>query len=180
MPYSCCFILDTRHQLGGFDFDKPVLNDCLLLVIWLQFCYHINMRVVIDTNVFVGACIGVGASNAVIRACLQHQVTPLMGEALLTEFEAVLGRDVLFTRSRLSATERSTLLDTFLARCEWTRIYFLWRPNLTDEADNHLIELAVAGGADIIVTRNLRDLRGAELRFARLRMFSPEDFLKEL
>lgn len=138
------------------------------------------MRVVIDTNVFAGACIGLGASNAVMRACLQHRVVPLMGEALLAEYEAVLGREVLFAKSRLDATERSALLDTFLAVCEWTRIYFLWRPNLRDEADNHLIELAVAGDAEVIVTRNLRDLRGASLRFASLRALSPEDFLKEL
>jgi putative PIN family toxin of toxin-antitoxin system len=147
---------------------------------WWLFCYHCAMRVVIDTNIFVGACIGVGASSAVMRACLQHQVVPLMGEALLVEYEAVLGREVLFAKSRLDATERSALLDAFLALCEWTRIYFLWRPNLPDEADNHLIELAVAGDAEVIVTRNLRDLRGADLRFASLRALSPEDFLKEL
>lgn len=50
------------------------------------------------------------------------------------------------------------------------------RPNLRDEADNHLIELAVAGGADFIVTRNLRNLQAAELR---LRIVSPDLFLKE-
>ena len=138
------------------------------------------MRVVIDTNVFVGACMGVGASNAVVRACLEHRLVPLMGVALLTEFEATLSRDELFARSRLDAAERSILLDTFLALCEWTRVYFLWRPNLKDESDNHLIELAVAGDADVVVTRNLRDLRGAELRFEPLRILSPEDFLKEL
>ena len=138
------------------------------------------MRVVIDTNVFVGACMGVGASNAVVRACLEHRLVPLMGVALLTEFEATLSRDELFARSRLDAAERSMLLDTFLALCEWTRVYFLWRPNLKDESDNPLIELAVAGDADVVVTRNLRDLRGAELRFEPLRILSPEDFLKEL
>lgn len=138
------------------------------------------MRVVIDTNVFVGACMGVGASNAVVRACLEHRLVPLMGVALLTEFATTLSRDELFARSRLDAAERSMLLDTFLALCEWTRVYFLWRPNLKDESDNHLIELAVAGDADVVVTRNLRDLRGAELRFEPLRILSPEDFLKEL
>ena len=138
------------------------------------------MRVVIDTNVFVGACIGMGASNAVLRACLLHRFVPLMGEVLLNELEAVLGRDALFANSRLVASERSTLLDTYLALCEWTRIYFLWRPNLKDESDNHLVELAVAGDADFIVTRNMRDLRSAELRFRSLQLLSPEDFLKEL
>lgn len=138
------------------------------------------MRVVIDTNVFVGACMGVGASNAVVGACLEHRLVPLMGVALLTEFEATLGRHELFAKSRLDAAERNMLLDSFLALCKWTRVYFLWRPNLKDESDNHLVELAIAGDADVIVTRNLRDLRGAELRFEPLRILSPEDFLKEL
>ena len=123
---------------------------------------------------------GIGASNAVVRACLEHRLVPLMGVALLTEFEATLSRDELFARSNLDAAERSILLDTFVSLCEWTRVYFLWRPNLKDESDNHLIELAVAGDADVVVTRNLRDLRGAELRFEPLRILSPEDFLKEL
>ena len=40
--------------------------------------------------------------------------------------------------------------------------------------------IGTAGDADFIVTRNLRDLRGAELRFRSLQVLSPEDFLKEL
>jgi predicted nucleic acid-binding protein len=80
----------------------------------------------------------------------------------------------------LSLTEREELLDIFLAVCEWTPIYFSWRPNLPEEGDNHLVELAVAGGARYIVTRNLRDLSRMELRFPDLRVCSPDAFLKEL
>jgi putative PIN family toxin of toxin-antitoxin system len=138
------------------------------------------MRVVVDTNVFVGACIGVGACNAVIRTCLTGHCIPLMGAALLTEYEAVLARGELFAMSRLARDEREALLDVFLAQCEWTRVYYLWRPNLPDESDNHLIELAVAGGAEFIVTRNLRDLKVGQMNFPSLRAISPEDFLKEL
>ena len=46
-------------------------------------------------------------------------------------------------------------------------------------ADNHLIELAIAGGASYIVTRNLRDLSRGELSFPQLRMLSHEDFIKD-
>jgi putative PIN family toxin of toxin-antitoxin system len=138
------------------------------------------MRVVIDTNVFIGACIGSGASNAVIRACFEHRCTPLMGASLIAEYEAVLGREALFTSSRLNAAEREQLLDVFLALCEWTKVYYLWRPNLPDESDNHLIEVAVAGGAECIVTRNLRDLNNCQILFPALRVVSPEFFLKEL
>jgi len=59
-------------------------------------------------------------------------------------------------------------------------IYFGWRPNLPDEGDNHLVELAVAGAASHIVTRNLRDLRQAELKFPMIKVLGPDLFLKEL
>ena len=138
------------------------------------------MSIVVDTNVFVGACLGAGASNEVIARCLRGEATPLMGAALLAEYEDVLGRDELFKRNRLDADERDELLDIFLSRCIWTRIYFGWRPNVPDEGDNHLIELAVAGGARAIVTRNLRDLSRMELRFPTLRLLTPEDFLRDI
>lgn len=138
------------------------------------------MLIVVDTNIFVAACLGAGASNAVVAACLRGAHAPLMGTALLTENEDVLGRAELFRKSRLSRSEREELLDIFLATFSWTRIYYGWRPNAPDEGDNHLVELAVAGGAERIVTRNLRDLRRLELKFPRLVAVTPGQFLKEV
>jgi putative PIN family toxin of toxin-antitoxin system len=138
------------------------------------------VQIVVDTNVFVGACLGAGASNEVIAQCLRGEAMPLMGAALLAEYEDVLGRSALFARSRLDAVERSELLDIFLGRCRWTRIYYGWRPNVPDEGDNHLVELAVAGGANAIVTRNIRDLSRMELRFPTLMLLTPEAFLREI
>jgi len=138
------------------------------------------MQIVVDTNVFVGACLGMGASSAVVAACIGGAHGPLMGTTLLTEYEDVLGRAALFRKSRLSANEREELLDIFLASCCWTRIFFGWRPNLRDESDNHLIELAVAGNARYVVTRNLRDLRHGELLFPEIKAVTPERFLKEV
>ena len=138
------------------------------------------MLIVVDTNIFVAACLGAGASNEVVATCLRGEHAPLMGTTLLAEYEDVLGRAELFRKSRLSPPEREELLDIFLATCSWTRIYYTWRPNAPDEGDNHLVELAVAGGAERIVTRNLRDLRRLELKFPRLAAVTPEQFLKEV
>jgi putative PIN family toxin of toxin-antitoxin system len=138
------------------------------------------MRVVIDTNIFLGACLGLGAANHVIAACLRGQATPLMGTTLFSEYEDVLHRSELFRKSRLNAKERESLLDIFMAKCEWVRIYYAWRPNLRDEGDNHLVELAIAGAAQAIVTRNLRDVARMELNFPHLKVCSPEVLLQEL
>jgi predicted nucleic acid-binding protein len=103
-----------------------------------------------------------------------------MGNALLAEFEDLLARAKLFSGSPLKAEEREALLNAFLGTCRWVRIYYLWRPNLRDEADNHIVELAVSGGAEVIVTKNLRDFRNTELSFPNLKILAPEQLLQEI
>lgn len=136
------------------------------------------MVIVADTNVFIGACLGQGAAARVVEACILGEHRALMGAALLAELEDVLARPALFARCQLSEVERHELLDIFLASCRWTHIYYGWRPNLRDEGDNHLVELAIAGGASHIVTRNERDLKSMELRFPGLAVMSPARFLQ--
>lgn len=137
------------------------------------------MFVVIDTDVWVAGVRGAGDANRVLHCCLDGQYRPLMGAALLAEYEDVMGRPLLWKRSRLNAAEREELLDIFLSVCRWTHIYYAWRPNLSDEAHNHVIELAVAGQAKYVITRNTRDLRYGELRFPQLQVMTPSEILKE-
>ncbi len=72
------------------------------------------------------------------------------------------------------------LFASFLSCCKWTKIYFKWRPNLVDESDNHIVELAVAGGASLIITKNTKDFLNSELSFSGLEIITPEIFLKEV
>ena len=135
--------------------------------------------IVLDTSVFVSACFRTGsASRAALRLCLERRCMPLMGEALYAEYEAVLGRERLFRDCALDERERAALFEAFLSVCRWTRVYFSWRPNVPDESDNHVVELAIAGGATAIVTRNVRDFVRMELRFARLEVLEPAQLLK--
>lgn len=136
----------------------------------------------VDTSVFVAALLGRrgGASREVLRACLNQQLQPLMGAALFAEFESLITREDLWAKSGLSRREREELLNAFLSVCRWTTIYYGWRPNLRDEGDNHLIELAIAGGARAIVTKNVRDFQGADLSFPELSILRPQDILEEI
>ena len=138
------------------------------------------MRVVIDTNVLVAAVRRPDtAPRRVLRACLEGRLLPLIGNALLAEYEDVLARAAPFAGSPVTATEREALLDALASVAEWVTVYFLWRPNLPDEGDNHLIELAVAGGADWLISGNLRDLRFGEMMFPGLRIRTAGQFIEE-
>ncbi len=138
--------------------------------------------IVIDTNVFVSALrakdTSSGASRALLRAALTGRYIPLFGNALWLEYEDLLGRPV-WTDST-SHTERLEVLRALVAKGRWISIYYGWRPNLPDEGDNHLIELAVAGNAKAIVTYNIKDLERGQLLWPQLRIVTPEACLKEL
>ncbi len=134
---------------------------------------------VIDTNILVGALIKRGGvARHVIRGCLAGDYEPLIGAALFSEYEDVLGREEVWRSSLLNGREREQVFDGFLGVCRWVEVFYAWRPNLPDEADNHLVELALAGNAAAIVTRNTRDLTRGELRFPSLRILTPEDCLE--
>jgi predicted nucleic acid-binding protein len=138
------------------------------------------VRIVVDTNVFVAAVSSPdGASREVLRRCLLGRYEPLMGQALLIEYESVLARAEPFAASPIGEAERNALWTALVSRCRWVRVYYLWRPNLPDEADNHVLELAVAGGAEAIVTHNTRDFARAELHFPGLRLLSPGELIAE-
>jgi len=136
-------------------------------------------RVVVDTGVLVAAINSArGGSRLVLRRCLEGRRRPLVGEKLFREYEEVFDRDSLFFRCSLSRGERDELLNAFLSICGWTAVFFLWRPNLPDEGDNHLIELAVGGGATSLITHNVREFRRGDLRFPQIRIETPGEFLK--
>ena len=139
------------------------------------------IQLVIDTDVFVAALLSRNDSSVareVIRRCLQGYYQPLFGVALFTEYEALLSRDKLFADCQLSHKERETVFSALLKQARWIEIYFAWRPNLQDESDNHLIELAVAGGAQAVVSRNTRDFKNAELLFADTKILTPKQCLE--
>jgi len=116
----------------------------------------------------------------VIRACLERRIRQLIGQTLFLEYEDVLSRPGIFRRSPLTTRERSELFAACLSVSEWVDIYFSWRPNLKDENDNHVVELAVAGTASMIVTNNVRDFRAPELRFSQFRIVTPRQLIEVL
>ena len=135
--------------------------------------------IVVDTSIVISALIGeTGASRQVLRQCLLGFYTPLISNALFQEYEDVCFRKRVTNASPLNPDEIRDLLNSFYGICLWTEIYYLWRPNLGDEDDNFLVELAVAGNCDTIITNNIKDLKDAELAFNDLKILKPEQLLR--
>ena len=136
-------------------------------------------KIVVDTSVFISSLISTkGSSRELIRRCLRQEYQPLMGNTLFSEYESVMNREEVTAKCPLTQAEICSLLASFMSISKWISIYYLWRPNLKDEADNHLIELAVAGNAQIIVTNNVRDFRNSELVFPNLSILKPEEIIR--
>ncbi|MEM8561739.1 MAG: putative toxin-antitoxin system toxin component, PIN family [Pseudomonadota bacterium] len=135
--------------------------------------------IVVDTSVVVSALIGKrGASREVLRQCLMGEYRPLISTTLFHEYEAVSSRQAIRRATPLTERELRDLMEALYAVCRWVPIYYLWRPNLRDADDNFLVELALAGNAQAIVTNNVKDFGQAELMFDQLRILTPSALLR--
>lgn len=136
-------------------------------------------RIVLDTSVLIAALISeAGPNRDVLRKCLTGTYQPLISNALFSEYVDVSSRDSILDLCPVSPQDVEDLRDALCSVCEWIAIYFLWRPNLADESDNHVIELSISGNAEVIITNNVRDFRNAQLIFPQLAILTPDQILR--
>ena len=138
-----------------------------------------SIKVVIDTNVLVAGLIrGKGPNREILKQCFKGTLQPYIGNALYTEYRDLLNRENIQTLCKQTSVTLAEFLDDFSSICEPVDVWFLWRPNLKDEADNHLIELAVAANVTYIVTNNISDFAQAELLQEGFQVITPPDLLR--
>lgn len=121
------------------------------------------MRVTLDTDVLVAAVRSrLGASRAWIRAILRGEANLLLSVPLALQYEAVLTRPEQLAANGASVEQIAALLDALCAVCTPVEISFLWRPVLRDADDEMVLEVAVNGRANRLLTFNERDFAGAD------------------
>lgn len=133
--------------------------------------------VVLDTNVLESAMRSRrGASFAVLSRVGIGLFEIAVSVPLVLEYE-----EVLLRQAGESARPREDVEDLIEYLCSIARkqkIFFLWRPCLSDPADDMVLELAVAAECHAIVAHNRRDFRpAADFGIAIL---TPAEFLKQL
>lgn len=97
--------------------------------------------------------------------------------ALFLEYEAVLKRPERREAHGLSESDLDGMLSELAAVLEPVDVRFTWRPQLSDPADEMVLEAAVNGRADVLVTHNVRDFGSAAPRFG-IPVLRPAEFLR--
>lgn len=138
------------------------------------------MQVVLDTDVIVAAVRSAkGASRAILDAIGEGTGTGLISVPLFIEYEAVLSRPGLMEETGLSIAEVNAILDGLASIMETVDIHYLWRPLISDPYDDMVLETAVNGQADAIVTFNLKDFGGVPATFG-INLLEPRDAMRAL
>jgi putative PIN family toxin of toxin-antitoxin system len=138
------------------------------------------MRIVLDTSVLVAALRSRrGASNELLRRVAQSSLRPLVSTALFLEYEDVLSRAEQRLATGMSEQDIESFLAALASACDPVEVHFRWRPQLSDPSDELVLEAAVNGMADALVTHNVRDFQVAAQRFD-LRVLTPQQCLKEM
>jgi putative PIN family toxin of toxin-antitoxin system len=117
---------------------------------------------VLDTDVMVAALRSSrGASRLLLLGALDGGFQLLLSVPLILEYEAVLSRPEHLAACGLSAAEIGRVLDDLAGIAKPVSLSFRWRPRLSDPDDDMVLETAVNGNADAIVTFNQRDFEAA-------------------
>lgn len=103
----------------------------------------------------------------------------LLSVPLLLEYEAKLSSAEQRIVTGLSISDIDLFLDRLIAICEPVSNHFRWRPQLKDPGDEMVLETAINGQADFLVTHNVRDYGDVPARFG-VSLVTPGDFLRRL
>jgi len=138
------------------------------------------LKIVLDTSVVVaGLRTRLGAGNAVLRLIATRKIRALATPPLFLEYEDVLKRPEHRLAHGLTPEQVDEFLAEFAALVEPVDVHFQWRPQTRDPNDEMILEAAINGQADAVVTYNVADFAEAHQRFG-IAVMAPGDLLKKV
>jgi len=135
--------------------------------------------ITLDTNIIYQALKSAeGASFYILQQVRKRSIQIALSVPLFDEYEDVLKREKSLKDFSLEVED----IDKFLRFIAYVgkpyKTYFLFRPNLKDEKDNMVVEVAITSQSDYLVTSNIKDFKNAELKFDQLKIVTPSEFAK--
>ena len=134
---------------------------------------------VFDTSVLIAALrSGTGAAAENVRFALLKELTILMDYKLACEYRAVTLRAEHLTASGKKREETELLLDMLEAAAEPVLVIVRHRPLSPDANDDMVLDVAINGNADAIVSNNTKHFREPANRF-QLDVITPAELLRK-
>ena len=122
-------------------------------------CHAYGIYVVLDTNaLYAGIRSSRGASRVILDLLVAGYLPAVLTQALLLEYDERLCGDVTLHGLGLTDADLVAFLDELVARSIRVHVYWVWRPIAPEPDDDMVIECAVNGHAEVIVTFNTRHL----------------------
>lgn len=139
------------------------------------------MVVTIDTNVLFESLYSKrGASYQILRLVRHGEIGMAISVPVFQEYRDVLSRESSKRQLGIDDENTEVILQFIATVGRPTDISYAWRPNLKDEADNMVIELALASRSQYLVTSNTKDFTvGADLNNNDIRIVTSGEFLRE-
>lgn len=138
------------------------------------------MKIVLDTSALITALrSSKGAAWEVVRLILMRRIVLLLDYKLACEYRDVTLRAEHLSVSGLSKKETEELINLLVDISEPVEIVFRNRPMSSDPDDDMVLDIAINGQADVIVTNNIRHFRVPARRF-EVQVLTPREFLIRL
>ena len=132
-------------------------------------------RVILDTNVILAAMRSqTGASHRLLLTIGHPHWQSVVTPALMYEYEDVARRPG--NVPGLSRQAITDILDLIYRQSHRQLVWFSWRPLSPDPGDDLVLDAAIAGGCDFVVSFNKRHLRAA--REFGIAVLPPAELLK--
>ena len=138
------------------------------------------MKVVFDTAALISAIRSrTGAAAEIVRLTILGKPKLLMDYKLVCEYRDVALRPQHIAASGGTSEDAEAIIKTLEAIAIPVLVEIKHRPLSQDENDDMVLDVAINGHADVIVTNNIKDFASAAERFG-IRVMTPRDFLIEL
>ena len=145
-----------------------------------SYAIYAAMKPVLGANVVVAGVRGrTGASNPLMVAGFRRRFIWCCSVPLFYEYEDVLKRAELLLDANISRAEIAQFLTDLPGVLKPVDLHYLWRPQLRDPGDEMVLETAVNGRADALVTHNIKDFGAAPGRFG-IDLLTPAEALRRL
>ena len=132
------------------------------------------VKVVVDTNILISATLFGGNPEKILNLVEEGKIKILISEEILEEFRKVLQKKFGFSLN-MAELAASGIGETF------TLITPIQRINIIKEkeADNRVLECAVEGKAQYIITGDIKHLQPLK-EYRGIKILSPAQFLKAI